>query len=335
MAWQPGTKLYGDRYTIQRELGQGRFGITYLVRDKKDQDFVIKTLNDQSLRGSEFERLQQVFVQEAFKLAKCQHPHIVEARELFKDKGLWCVVTEYIKGNNLGKKQQQILPEAKALQYIQQIGSALIEVHSNGLLHRDVRPGNILIRQDTEEAVLIDFGLALDFDRELTTYRTEETMAGFAARELYSETAKRGAYTDIYALGATLYTLITGKIPADALEVALGKKQLTQPQEHNPQISDCTNQAILKAMNIDPSHRPQSVQEWLAELGLQAILPERKAHLLKIKKPKFNVNWALFWAAVGAIGTLLAGIGVPNLVEKFTEKSPPESSQPATRSAFF
>ena len=332
MAWQPGTKLYGDRYTIQRELGKGRFGITYLVRDKKDQDCVIKTLNDQFLQGSEFERLQQVFVQEAFKLAKCQHPHIVEVRELFKDKGLWCIVTEYIKGENLGKQQQQILPEAKALQYIQQIGSALIEVHANDLLHCDIRPDNILIRRNTEEAILIDFGSSLDFKRRLGTSSTSENpIPGFTTLELYSETSKLGAYTDIYALGATLYVLVTGKRPTDCRKRAFDEEKLVSPQEINPQISDRTNQAILKAMNIDSSHRPQSVQEWLAELGLQAIIPERKAHLLKIKKPKFNVNWALFWTAVGAIGTLLAGIGVPNLVEKFTEKSPPESSQPATK----
>ncbi|MGB5971458.1 MAG: serine/threonine-protein kinase [Spirulinaceae cyanobacterium] len=330
MAWQPGTKLHNGRYTIQREIGQGRFGITYLVRDKKDKPFVIKTLNDQALQGNEFERLQQVFIQEAFKLAKCQHPHIVEARELFKDQGLWCMVTEYIEGEDLAKRSPQILPEAEALQYIQQIGSALIEVHDNGLLHRDVRPGNILIRRNTEEAVLIDFGLALDFDRELTKKRTEEIVSGFAAPELYSETAQRGPYTDIYALGATLYVLLTKETPADAFKRACALDKLVAPKEINSQISDRLNKAILKALKVDSSDRPQSVAEWLAELSLKAIMPEEKTHLIKISKPKLNINWALLWAAVGAIGTLLAGIGIPNLVDKLAEKSPPAKSVPST-----
>lgn len=326
MTWQKGTELHNSRYTIQRELGQGRFGITYLVRDKQDKPFVIKTLNEQARQGSEFERLQQVFIQEAFKLAKCQHPHIVEARELFKDQGLWCMVTEYIEGNNLGKRTKQILPEQEALQYIQQIGSALIEVHSNGLLHRDVRPGNILIRSDNKKAVLIDFGLALDFDRELTKKRTEEIVSGFAAPELYSEKAERGAYTDIYALGATLYVLLTGQNPVDGLKRACALEKLEEPKAINSQISDRTNKAILKAMKVDSLDRPQSVQEWLADLGLQAILPKRKTHLVNISKPKFNINWVLFWGAVTAIGTLLGGIGtavVPILMDENTENPPP------------
>ena len=329
MVWVAGKQLQGGKYTIERVLGHGRFGITYLARDKNDELVVIKTPNDQSLNRPDFERLQRAFVREAFKLASCRHPHIVKAEEPFQEDGLWCIPMEYIAGTTLAERDRLILPEEEALGYIQQIGEALIEVHKNGLLHRDVRPGNIMVRvrDGKAEAVLIDFGLALEFDHEMTKTRTEEIAEGFAPLELYSRQAERGAYTDIYSLGATLYVLLTGQKPAGAMKRKLGNERLIAPKESNPQISDRINRAILWAMELEAEKRPQSMQKWLDYLTISSTpSPQPPTDINTPSKRPFN--WNLFWAAVAAIGTLLAGIGT--LVAIFHNQDNSGLSSPPT-----
>jgi serine/threonine protein kinase len=318
MVWKPGTQLHGGKYTIQKVLGYGQFGITYLAREKDSDAVVIKTPNDESLNGPDFNRLQQVFVQEAVKLAKCKHPHIVEAEAPFQENGVWCIAMEYIDGSDLESRAQTILPEDEALDYIQQIGEALIVVHQNGLLHRDIQPQNIMIRAGKAEAVLIDFGLAREFDHDLTVTRTEEIVEGFAPLELYSRQADRGAYTDIYSLGATLYVLLTGQLPASAKDRKLSNVRLIVPKEINPQISNRVNQGILWAMALDAKDRPQTVEEWLDSLGLINPTPD-----IKPKKSNFIFNWTVFWAAVAAVGTLLSGIAAWMSISK--QNTPPHS----------
>ena len=334
MVWVAGKKLQGDKYTIERVLGHGRFGITYLARDKNDELVVIKTPNDQSLNRPDFDRLQQVFVREAFKLVKCRHPHIVKAKTPFQEDGLWCIPMEYIAGTTLAEREQKILPEEEALGYIQQIGEALIEVHKNGLLHRDVRPENIMVRIGKAEAVLIDFGLALEFDHEMTKTRTEEIAEGFAPLELYSRQAERGEYTDIYSLGATLYVLVTGQKPAGAIKRMLGNERLIEPKESNPQISDRVNRAILWAMELEAEKRPQLVQDWLDSLGLKndSVSPNQSPDPPENTDSRRRIEtWQLIIAAVAAIGALLAGIApfVPIFQNRGNSgSSPPPTSTP-------
>lgn len=184
MAWVAGEQLQGGKYTIERELGRGRFGITYLAKDKNGDRLVIKTLNNlllNSLNQPERDRLESMFWQEAVKLTQCRHPHIVQAGEPFKEGNQWCMAMEYIDGISLADRRQKVLSESEALTYTQQIGEALIQVHQNHLIHRDVRPENIIVRvrSGKPEVVLIDFGLALDFDRNLTAARTKEISEGF------------------------------------------------------------------------------------------------------------------------------------------------------------
>lgn len=253
MAWVAGNPLQGGKYTIERELGRGRFGITYLVKNKNSDRLVIKTLNDnqlQSLSQSERAQLETMFWQEAVNLTRCQHQHIVQFRTPFKEGDYPCLVMEYVDGVSLADLRPPILSEPEALRYIQQIGEALIVVHKNGLIHRDVHPGNILLRNQEGklEAVLIDFGLALDFDHILTTSRTKETSDGFTPPELYTKGTITHAYSDIYSLAATLYKLLTGKIPVDAVKRKVDGEHLVSPKDLNLQISDRTNRAILKGI---------------------------------------------------------------------------------------
>ncbi|WP_445637782.1 serine/threonine-protein kinase [Nostoc sp. DSM 114161] len=333
MAWVAGDRLQGGKYTIERELGRGRFGITYLVSNRNGDRFVIKTLNDDllnSLSQLERERLKTMFLREALKLQKCKHKYIVEVLDSFEEANCLCLVMEYVNEVSLADLRPPTLSEPDALRYIQQIGEALIVVHENELIHRDVHPGNILLRnrEGQLEAVLIDFGLALDFDHILTTSRTKETSDGFTPPELYARGTITRAYSDIYSLAATLYKLLTGRTPVDAVKRKVDGEHLVSPKEWNPQISEGTNRAILKGMQLDAKQRPQSMREWLDLLGLTAETPQP----VPTVSSNTNSNWdkkIQFWtvviAAIGVFIALLAAI--PSWIPFI--KPSPSSSPPS------
>ncbi|HHP7231143.1 MAG TPA: GUN4 domain-containing protein [Xenococcaceae cyanobacterium] len=268
MIWKPGVTIQGGKYVIEAVLGIGGFGVTYRAKDTfLDQLVAIKTANDLVQNKPNFGKQQEKFVQEAFRLAKCQHTHIIKVDDVCCEGELWCMVMEYITGGDLEQKimHQKALAEAAALQYIKQIGAALTYIHQQNLLHRDVKPSNIMLRQNTAEAVLIDFGLAREFvDGKILTHTNARTEC-YAPIEQYELRAKRGAYTDVYALAATCYFLLTGVQPLPAQFRQQGAK-LIAPQQHNPQISDRLNQAIIQGMSVTPEARPQSIEEWFTIL---------------------------------------------------------------------
>lgn len=287
MAWTAGKQVKNGTYTIEDVLGQGRFGITYFARKRDGAPVVIKTPNKDALIPEEFERLQQVFVKEAQKLARCHHPHIVQVFELFEEDGVWCIPMEYIDGITLDRRSQERrqLPEAEALTYIHQIGEALGVVHRNKLLHRDVRPANIMVRAGKTEAVLIDFGLAQAFDQDGTRTLTKEIAKGFAPIEFYYHNSDRGPFSEVYSLSATLYELLTGEILPDAV-VRVNTPKLIPPRQHNPLISDTVNKAILRGLAMEKEKRPQTVKEWLTSLAL----PELPNDSLKTVSPPTVIN---------------------------------------------
>ena len=260
--WQPGHQLKDGKYTIEKELGKGGFGITYLATNQQGKPVVIKMLKDE-LRGREdFKQLEEDFVNEAVKLSQFKHPNIVPIIEVISDRG-WCIVMEYIQGKTLDalvRERDGYLTTKEALHYIKQIGEALKAVHGLGLLHRDIKPQNILIRENTQEAVLIDFGLALKFNRNPVA-NSGGLSHGYASLEQYQRNVIWDYYTDVYAMAATLYFALTKTKPISAIERA-GAKKLASPQDINPAISEHLNQTIEKGMSLDPASRPQTVEQW-------------------------------------------------------------------------
>ncbi|QKQ74719.1 serine/threonine-protein kinase [Nostoc sp. TCL240-02] len=275
MTWASGQKLHRDRYEIKQQLGQGNFAITYLAKDRDVKDVVIKTLNSNllnQLSNEDRDRLKSGFADESRKLAICKHPNIVQVIDTFESGDLKCMVMEYIQGDNLAKIVQPrgFLPAKEALDYIQQIGKALIVVHEQGFLHRDVKPENIILRSGSHEVVLINFDLARRFVDNPVSSRGN-LVDKFTPIELYSNSprqqARRKPWTDIYSLAATLYFLLTGKLPESAIERQDNNKRLIPPQELNNQISDRVNDAIIHAMKLESDKRPKTVEDWLKELG--------------------------------------------------------------------
>jgi len=328
MGWVDQKKqLQNGKYTIERLLGQGRFGITYLATDQKGDRVVIKTPDADSLSPDELERWQQKFVQEAFKLAKCTHSHIVRLlQDPFQEDGLWCIAMEYVDGVDLAHRAKNILPEPEALKYIQQIGEALKVVHKNELVHRDIKPANIMIRNGS--AVLIDFGLARGFNsKKLSVSDVEkEAEKGFTAPELYSQIVELGAYTDVYSLAATLYNLLTGETPSSAKDRQINDT-LVAPKGYNPQISDNVNNAIIKGMNLSAKDRPQSIDEWFNDI-------EFKTPTIKTKFTKENIS---FWLGVAglivAIIAIFTGIFQSDIRESILKSFPsPQPTASPTKS---
>ncbi|NES99002.1 MAG: protein kinase [Sphaerospermopsis sp. SIO1G1] len=273
--WQPHQQLNNGRFIIHKLLGSGGFGVTYSVREKTTSKlFVIKTLNHLQQQKQNFKQLQVKFVNEALRLARCSHPHIVKVYEVIQEDGLWCMVMEYVDGIDLAKyiDINGVLSEQEALLYIEQIGQALEYIHHQGFLHRDIKPSNIILRRGKSEVVLIDFGLAREYTNGQIKSMTNERTNGYAPIEQYQRKGNFGAYTDVYALAATLYTLLTKKIPIPA-DYRNNINVLEPPKNLNQQISDQTNNAILQGMALDPENRPQSIFELRDLLGLASILP--------------------------------------------------------------
>ncbi|MCJ8282190.1 MAG: serine/threonine protein kinase, partial [Rivularia sp. ALOHA_DT_140] len=288
--WQPNQQLQNGKFTIQKYLGGGGYGETYSAIDTNtNKTVVIKILNDINRSKPNFEQEQIKFVQEAFRLVQCSHPHIVKVHEVINENGLWGMVMEYIRGEDLYVRIDKSgkLSEVEALKYINQIGTALEYVHQQGMLHRDVKPRNIMLRDGKQEAVLIDFGLAREFDPEKTGSMTNARTEGYAPIEQDERHGKFGAYTDVYALAATLYALVTGETPLPASFRQTGIS-LPSPKQRNPNISDVVNNAIMKGMGLEPNERTQTVQEWL-DLLLPKFPQSKSSKVLPFPQKKSEI----------------------------------------------
>lgn len=259
-----GKTLQGGKYTLEQELGRGGFGITYkATHHYLHSTVVIKTLDESFRFDANCGRLLRQFQDEARRLALCVHPNIVRISDFFLEAGWPYMVMEYVSGQTLSKVVQTDSPleEATAVRYIRQIGEALKLVHQQGLLHRDVKPDNILVREETQEVVLIDFGIAREFTPDTTQTHTSIVSDGYAPIEQYLTRAKWTPATDVYGLAATLYWLLTAKKP---VSVPLRDREpLPTPQDLRPELSVSVNNAVLRGMAVEVQYRPQTMDEWL------------------------------------------------------------------------
>lgn len=295
-----GTILQNGKYTILQEIGRGGFGVTFkAMHHYLNQEVVMKTINERLRQHPDFPKFQRQFQDEARRLAACIHPHIVRVSDFFEENSLPYMVMEYIRGDTLGAAfvlPGIPLPEATAIHYIRQIGAALQVVHDNGLLHRDIKPDNIILRQGTQEVVLIDFGIAREFNNGAKQTHTGLVSEGYAPIEQYLTQARRTAATDVYGLAATLYALLTAQVPIPAL--LRDREQMPSPRELQPHLSAAVNQAVSRGMAVEPQFRPTTVAEWLQllpgnrlavtspSLPTQAIPTINLSHLKSEYSPK-------------------------------------------------
>ena len=269
ITWQSGYQLENGEFTIEKELGRGGFGVTYLARDNQGDRFVIKTIiNDFDRSREQWAEFWENFANEAVKLATCggRNPHIVKLYKVIRERELPCIVMEYIEGETLAEiVNRGRLKEAQALKYITQIGTALTEIHRQGLLHRDVKPLNIMVRNDGSGAVLIDFGIARKFASGETQTCLPAVTPGYAPIEQYQWRSIQDTYTDVYALAATLYFTLTGKRPTPA-DMRLNGIPLTPPSQINTRISQRVDRAIIRGLSLKGKQRPNSILLLIEEL---------------------------------------------------------------------
>jgi len=264
---QAGKTLQRGKYTLEQELGRGGFGITFkATHHYLHQLVVIKTLNESLRRDPQFAKFQRQFQDEARRLAACSHPNIVRVSDFFLEDELPYMVMDYIPGQTLDAVvfPDNPLPEAIAIHYIQQIGAALQVVHQNNLLHRDVKPQNIILRQGTQEVVLIDFGIAREFTPGSTQTHTGMVSEGYAPIEQYLYQAQRTPATDVYGLAATLYALLTARVPVAAS--LRDRVPMPAPRDLQPHLSHAVNQAVMRGMAVEARFRPATIVEWLSLL---------------------------------------------------------------------
>jgi formylglycine-generating enzyme required for sulfatase activity/predicted Ser/Thr protein kinase len=308
-----GTLLQGGKFKIEKTLGQGGFGITYLAEQTNlcrkvcIKEFFMKEYgerttasiadNDASVFSGDstvlfgvsgitsaaaeiMDRYKEKFLKEARTIARLDHPGIVRIHDVFEENGTAYYVMDFIEGENLNDlvKREGALPEEKALGYIRQIADALSFVHDHRIMHLDVKPANVLIRKADDKAILIDFGAAKQYDSSGT--QTSTTPVGLSAGYAPIEMTKPGGVqtfspeTDVYSLGASLYYLVTGHNPPDASE----RIDMIMAQEmfsFPEAISAPTVTAIEQSMQTRKK-RTQSVSEFLEILGANYVR-ERKA----------------------------------------------------------
>lgn len=283
MQLQSGTFLQGGKYKIETILGQGGFGITYLGwqtgldRRVAIKEFFMKEYCNRDASTSHVTvgtegsrelvvRFQQKFVKEAQTIAKLDHPYVVRIYDVFTENDTAYYVMEYVEGGSLQKyvSENGALQEQEALFYIRKVATALEYIHEHQMNHLDVKPDNIL-RRENAEVVLIDFGLSKRYDE--SGHQTSTTPVGVSAGYAPMEQYKRGGVgtfspaTDIYSLGATFYKLLTGQTPPDANDI-FDRGLPALPFG----LSVSTKNALRAAMQPKRSDRPQSIGEFLAFL---------------------------------------------------------------------
>jgi tRNA A-37 threonylcarbamoyl transferase component Bud32 len=291
---QPGAKLLKGQYTITRYINSGGFGITYLAKDSLDRDVVIKECFPSSVcrrskvmvaarsraHTAELRSVVQLFVREARNLAKIVHPNIVAVHQVFEDNGTAYMAIDFIDGLDL---QQIIDGEGPPLaqDHIVDVTVKLLKavgfIHDHDMLHRDISPDNVLIDKKGEP-ILIDFGAAREkasqTNRAMSALRVVKD--GYSPQEFYIAGSEQGPWSDLYALGATLYHLISNEAPVNG-QARLAALAEDRPDPYLPLTGRYQGypvgflEAIDRAMCTLPKQRLQSATEWLAMFNASPV----------------------------------------------------------------
>jgi len=282
--------LQGGKYRIIEKIGQGGFAITYkanfatevtgtmgkittdvtvaikefffadyCVRDSDSSFITVSSPTGNQIFGKFKEKLRK----EATILSRLRHPNIVSVFDIFEENNTIYMVMEYIDGFSLKQtiiNQGGHLNEATTLRYASQLCEAVAEIHRNNVLHLDIKPGNILI-DNNDNVKLIDFGISKQYNSETHTETSTTPVGiskGFAPLEQYTGVSQFSPATDIYAIGATIYNMLSGQIPPESMYLL---------EEDLPRINGVSNQmwtAITSAMSTRRNQRPQTVSELIA-----------------------------------------------------------------------
>ena len=295
---QPNTTLQGGKYRIERVLGQGGFGNTYVgvntVFNERIaiKEFFMQGINDRDeATGSitisiernkqQFQEQLEKFKKEALRIRKLDNSHIVRVHDLFEENGTAYYVMDYVDGENLSERLKRIgkpMTESEVRLILPQILDALKSVHDAGIWHLDLKPANIMVDK-AGNVKLIDFGASKQLNAQkggVTTSTAISYTNGYAPREQMEQNYdKFGPWTDIYALGATLYNLLTNKrppLPSDIDDDDSNDKH--QSLSFPDGVNDNLKKMVLQLMQTKCKSRPQTIDEVSAILKQQPARSE-------------------------------------------------------------
>ena len=273
-----------QEYELVRVLGFGGFGMTYLgfdhnldkavaVKEYLPSDIATRTGDNSvvpqaSQFQGDFEWGLDRFVDEARALARFDHRHIIKVHRFFEAHGTAYIVMEYAEGETLSTflERKGTLTEAELKAILYPILDGLEVVHRADFLHRDIKPGNIIIRDEDNSPVLLDFGSARQAIGARSRSVTSIITPGYAPIEQYSSRGDQGSWTDIYALGGMCYRALTGEVPDDATDRMRNDPLVPVAQRCIDQARGEFLLAIDWALRVDEGDRPQSISAWRAEL---------------------------------------------------------------------
>ncbi len=272
-------RLLGNRYEIIEKIGNGGMATVYKATDKVLKRYVaVKILRDEFTTDEEFIKRFEVEAQSA---ARLTHPNIVSIYDVGVEENLYYIVMELIQGKTLKEiivEERGPLPWKWSVNVAIQIASALEMAHRNNIVHRDIKPHNIIITEDGI-AKVTDFGIAKAVSNStITAFGTT-----IGSVHYFSPEHARGGYTDaksdIYSLGVVMYEMVTGKVPFDAdtpVSVALKhmQEEPEEPIEVNPNIPTAVNKIIMKALQKDSTLRYQTATDMLRDLRTALKNPE-------------------------------------------------------------
>jgi tRNA A-37 threonylcarbamoyl transferase component Bud32 len=279
-------EVIDNRYRIVKLLGQGGMGAVYRAWDMRlEKPIALKemvpqfNLSDEMLAG-----LREQFRQEAQILATLVHPNLVRVTDYFSWDGKEYLVMDFVEGENLAERIARggAQPEAQVLEWAGQLLAALGYCHKRGVIHRDIKPQNIIITPEGQ-AVLVDFGLVKLWDPSAPETRTVMRGAGtpeYAPPEQYDMGAGHtDQRSDVYSVGATLYHALTGQVPPTATQRMASPSCFMSPRRINVELSPGTEEAVLKALEMAMEARYQTTEEMAQGLGVApqpaVIVPPR------------------------------------------------------------
>jgi len=343
---EPGTLLH-DRYIIGKVLGFGGFGVTYIGWDGKlEQKVAIKEylpsefstrMPGQSsvtvFNGDKSEQFRDglnKFVEEAKRLAKFQNePGIVKVFDSFAENETAYIAMEFLDGETLTErlKRDKTIPEDETVSMLWPVMNSLQVVHQEGILHRDIAPDNIFLTK-SGDVKLIDFGASRYATTSHSRSLTVIIKPGYSPEEQYRSRGDQGPHTDVYALAATMYKMMTGKTPPDAMErrakVENQKKEILEdPHKLNKNISLNRENAILNAMNVRIEDRTPDVLSFMNELNADPPVKRRYGKIKKIDLYSWPLWLKILLPSILALlitfGALLA-TGVINFPSLFSDE---------------
>ena len=298
----PNTLLKQGRYRVESTIGEGGFGITYRgIEINSSKEYAIKEFLPErsSRKGTKFiwspsitphqkrEQLQR-FNSEAESLSKCNHPNIVKVFDCFEENDTAYIIMDLVKGETLSSilKRDKKIKESQVKSYFLELANALKVVHGNDLLHRDIKPDNIIVNQHNKP-ILIDFGNSREFVEGRTQKMTSIGTREYAPLEQNSSIGKFAPRIDIYSLSATIYELLTGKLPNlatdRAIALAASRNDPLIPPSQLSSVSQPLEQIILTGLKIKAEDRFQSADELIDALNGKFIS-------FKLKKARELVN---------------------------------------------